>query len=175
MSKTVDRVVCEDRKVTVLVRTVARTDGTTEEKVVIVHPGAVVILALTEDESMVFIRNHRVALGETLLELPAGTLEPSEDPLLCAHRELQEETGYEAARLEPLCEFVTAPGFCTERMFAFEAYDLTHVGQALEPDEDITVELIPIEEVFERMRSGAIQDGKTLAALAVFFAKKPIK
>lgn len=136
----------------------------------IVHPGAVVILAITDDRRVVMIRNRRFSVGKILWELPAGTLEASEDPKLCAGRELIEETGYRAAAITPICAFFTSPGICTERMFAFAATGLEHVGQDLEDDEQIEVELVPMERVMEMVRSGEIEDGKTIAALLYYKA-----
>jgi ADP-ribose pyrophosphatase len=110
------------------------------------------------------IRNHRVAVGSRLLELCAGKLEPGEDPIESAGRELEEETGFSAASLVPLGRFYTSPGFTNELMHVFEATDLTPVPRRLEPGEDIEVVLRTREEVEEAIRSGALCDGKTIAA-----------
>lgn len=134
----------------------------------IVHPGAVVVLAITDDHRVVMIRNRRFSVGKILWELPAGTLEVGEDPQLCAGRELVEETGYSAARITPLCAFYSSPGICTERMYAFAATGLTHVGQDLEDDEQIEVELVPMDRVVEMARTGEIEDGKSIAALLYY-------
>src|ERR1700677_726027 len=88
---------------------------------VVVHPGAVVILAIQKDEMVLLISNRRHAVGEVLLELPAGTLEKGEDPMNCAGRELIEETGYIAGRLVALPTFYSSPGILTERMYPFVA------------------------------------------------------
>lgn len=142
--------------------------GGVAAKEIIVHPGAVVILPLLDDRTVVMIRNRRVAVGETLLELPAGTLEPAEEPLRCAAREVIEETGYRAGRIEPLIDFFTSPGICTERMFAFVARDLVHQGQDLDDTEQITPEPVALARTFELIRTGVIRDGKSIATLLYF-------
>jgi len=174
-------------------RLTARDAGGAEHRRdVVVHPGAVVILPLlaaasldersvssgtddapagpsraesSSEPEVVLIRNHRVAVNRTLWELPAGTLEPGESPAACAARELVEETGYRAARLQPVCEFYTSPGICTERMHAFLAEDLTWVGQSLDEGEQISVAPTRWSEAMRMARSGEITDGKTLTLL----------
>ncbi len=110
-------------------------EGRTVSKEIVVHPGAVVILPLLDEKTVVMIRNERVAVGQTLLELPAGTLESGEDPQACAFREVIEETGYRAAKMDRLLDFFTSPGICTERMFGFVARGLEQVGQDLDETE----------------------------------------
>jgi ADP-ribose pyrophosphatase len=144
---------------------VTRSDGGTVQREVIVHPGAVAVLPVLEDGRIVMIRNHRHAVRRTLLEIPAGTLESGEDPADCAGRELLEETGYRARRIEPLREFFTTPGICTERMHAFAAYDLQHEAQALEPTEQIEVQPMSPGEVTRALASGEIEDAKTIATI----------
>ena len=146
-------------------REVPTRDGGTAMREVVVHPGAVVVLPVLEDGRIVMIRNHRFAVGETLWELCAGTLEPGEDPVVTAARELIEETGYEASSMEPLTTFYTSPGICDERMHAFVATGLSEVGQRLEATEQIEVDLLSRSEVMALVRSGEVRDGKTLATL----------
>ncbi|MCG3129557.1 MAG: hypothetical protein FLDDKLPJ_00290 [Phycisphaerae bacterium] len=138
---------------------------------VVVHPGAVVILPLLDARRIVMIHNVRHGVGRELLELPAGTLEPGEAPIVTAGRELVEETGYRASRLDPLAEFFMSPGILSERMHAFVAQELTWVGQALEAGEHIRTEFVDIPTVRAWMRDGRIEDAKTLAALGVYFAR----
>lgn len=132
------------------------------------HPGAVTILPVLNDGGIVFVRNVRVAVDDALLELPAGKLERGEDPRAAAGRELEEETGYRAASITPLGQFFTTPGFSDERMHAFLATGLTHVGQRLEAGEEMTVEIVPAGSVWPMVRDGAIRDGKTIASLALW-------
>ena len=134
------------------------------------HNGAVIVLPILDDGRIVMIRVHRFIVGQTMWELCAGTLEIGEDPADCAGRELIEETGYRAGTIEKLSAFYTSPGFSNELMHAYIATDLTHVGQQLEPTEDITVEPLPIQDVLEMIRDGRCKDGKTIAALLHYHA-----
>lgn len=134
----------------------------------IVHPGAVLILPLLDDGRVVLIRNFRYSAGKELLELPAGTLEAGEAPATCAAREVEEETGYRAAHLEPLCSFYTTPGFTNEFMHAFVATGLTQTAQHLDPTEQIRVEPMTLTAAVEATLDGQIVDAKTIAALQVY-------
>jgi len=134
----------------------------------VVHPGAVVILPILNDESAVLIHNYRFAVGSELLELPAGTLEAGEEPIDCAARELEEETGYAADRIEPLVTFYTSPGFTDERMHAFVATGLTRTAQRLDATEQIRAVTMPLADTLAATRDGRIVDGKTIATLHVY-------
>ena len=147
-----------------------RRDGGSNRREVVVPADAVVIVPVMDDGRVVLIRNARPAVGASLLELPAGTLEPGEDPAACAGRELTEETGYAAAQIAPLTTFFTSPGFCTERMHAYLATGLTHQGQSLDETEHIEVEPTPLTSALGQVRQGAIEDAKTIAAL-LFYAQ----
>lgn len=137
-------------------------------KELVVHPGAVLILPLMGDAEVVLIRNYRYAVEEELLELPAGTLEPGEAPADCAARELMEETGYMAGRLEALCEFYTTPGFTNERMHAFVGTRLEQAAQKLDDTEQIRVEIMRLADALDACVDGRIRDAKTIAALQVY-------
>lgn len=144
-------------------------DGQPHRREIVAHPGAAVVLPLLDEQRLILIRNQRVAADGELWELPAGTLDVTgEAPIDCARRELIEETGYEAATVDPLATFYTSPGICTERMHAFVARDLTRVGQQLEASEDITVEAVNWDQTMHMIRTGQIQDGKTLTVLLLF-------
>jgi ADP-ribose diphosphatase len=132
---------------------------------VVVHPGAVVILPIMSDGGVVLIRNRRYSVKDTLLELPAGTLEKNEDPMNCAGRELLEETGYIAGRLKPLPSFYSSPGIMTERMYPFVAYNLEKSKQALEEGEEIELNPVAYAEAIAMCGDGRIRDGKTIATL----------
>jgi len=153
-------------------RVVTRRDGGRSDYQVVVHPGAVVILPLLDDDRVVMIRNYRVAVDSTLLELPAGTLEAGETPETCAARELEEETGYRAAKMERLCTFYTSPGILTERMYAFVARDLTHVGQNLDESEQIKVDVLSMDRIRQMLLGGDVVDGKTIATLGTYLLKQ---
>ena len=153
-------------------RSIARPEKEPEVREVVVHPGAVVILPIFQDGRIAMIRQHRRAIEEYLWELPAGTLEPEEKPIDCAARELEEETGYRAGRLQPLIEFYPSPGILTERMHVFVATELTHVGQRLDSGEEIEVEIMPRDRVERMLVSGEFHDGKTIATLGLWFLRE---
>jgi ADP-ribose pyrophosphatase len=140
-------------------------DGARHVREVVRHPGAVVVLPLLDDGRICFVRNYRVAVAETLIELPAGTLEPDEDPKETALRELAEETGYRAGRIEHLFTFWMSPGILDERMYLYLAENLTPGPMALEAGEDIRPLLCTWQEVLEMAERGDIRDAKTLVGL----------
>lgn len=130
------------------------------------HPGASAIAALDEDGSVTLLRQYRHAVGGYLWEVPAGKLDPGESPANCAARELAEEAGLVAARLEHVGSIVTCPGFCDEVIHLFVATDLQRVPTARGADEVIdTVKTLPLRDAMTLIRSGEIRDAKTIAAL----------
>lgn len=135
---------------------------------VIRHPGAVLIVAPVKPDTLLFVRNFRVALDNWVLELPAGKLEPGESPIKAAARELEEETGYRPANVVPIGRFYTSPGFCDELMHVYAASDLKHVGQNLDEGEVLTVETVTIDEAHAMIADGRINDGKTIAGLQLW-------
>jgi ADP-ribose pyrophosphatase len=143
-------------------------DGSRHIREVVRHPGAVVILPLLDDGRLCLLRNYRVAVGQTLIELPAGTLEPGEDPSVTAERELAEETGYRAKRIEHLLTFCMSPGILDERMYLYVARSLEPGRTALEAGEDIHPLLCTWDEAIEMARAGRIADAKTLVALLYY-------
>lgn len=152
-------------------REYARSGRSPIVREVVVHPGAVVILPILVDGRVVMIRQHRHAVDCELWELPAGTREADESPLETARRELIEEIGYQLGMLEPLAEFYTSPGIITEKMHAFVATKLSHVGQRLEETESIDVEIVTMSEARDMLVRGEIHDCKTLAVLGIYFAR----
>ncbi len=142
--------------------------GRRHQREVCVHPGAVVVLPFLDERTILLIRTRRYAVGDTLIELPAGTLEAGEEPINCAGRELLEETGYLAARLKPLSTFYPSPGILSERMYAFAAYDLERGATAPEEGEDIEVMPTPFDDAIEMIGAGDIKDGKTIATLLAY-------
>lgn len=163
--------ILESRVFDVQRRTYDLGDGKTLLREFVVHPGAVVIVPRLDDGRFVMIRNMRRPVDEELLELAAGTCEPSEKPIETAARELEEETGYQAGRIEPFIEFFTSPGFCTERMHSFIATDLKATRQNLQGGERIRVEIIDADRLRKAVFDGSIRDGKTLAVLGAYFLR----
>jgi ADP-ribose pyrophosphatase len=162
------QVIYTGRKVRLEIHHLEDNDGKRIQREVCVHPGAVVILPFLNQKTILLIRSYRYAISQILLELPAGTLEKGESPINCAGRELQEETGYLAERLNAIASFFTSPGILSEKMYAFAAYDLRQTHQALEEGEDIQVEPVDFDEALAMIRTGEIADGKTIAALLTF-------
>ena len=140
-------------------------DGSLHAREVARHPGAVTILPLLDDGRVCLIRNYRVAVDQTLIELPAGTLEPGEEPAATARRELEEETGYRAAEVRQLCEFYMSPGVLSERMVLFLATGLTRGPTRLEGGEQIEPFVVSWDEAMALIRRGEIRDSKTLVGL----------
>jgi ADP-ribose pyrophosphatase len=135
---------------------------------IVVHPGAVVILPFLPDGRVLLIRQRRYSVGLVLLELPAGTLEKGEDPINCAGRELQEETGFLAGKILPIASFFSSPGILTEKMYAYAAYDLKQTAQALEEGEDIELAPVAYEQAVNMAAIGEIVDAKTICALLMY-------
>ncbi len=132
---------------------------------IVEHAPAVCIVAVDRDGRIVLERQYRLATQETLLEIPAGGMDPDEDPLAAAQRELLEETGFTAREWKKLGGFYSAPGFCTEFLHLFLARDLTQTGAHPEEDEDIELVLTPVADIPGLIATGAIHDGKSVAGL----------
>ena len=129
------------------------------------HQNSVTIIPLDEDGNIWFVRQYRLGAGKILLELPAGVLDPQEDPQECAHRELREETGMSADSMVKLGKCFLAPGYSTEAMYFFLARGLKQAPLEQDEDEFIEVERFPQSQVFRMVDAGEIEDSKTLAAL----------
>jgi len=134
---------------------------------IVVHRGSAVILPVFDDGTVALVRQYRHAAGKYLLELAAGTLEDGEDPKAGAIRELEEEIGVTAGKIEKLCEFYVSPGFLTEKMHIFLAIDLTETKQNLEADEILTIQRHSFPALLEMIRNGDIEDAKTIAGVMI--------
>jgi ADP-ribose pyrophosphatase len=143
-------------------------DGRQLVREIVRHPGAVVILPILSDGRVVFVKNFRAAVNETLIELPAGTLDHDEPPIKTAERELAEETGYRAKTIEPLLTFCMSPGILDEKMHLFLATGLTAGETALEEGEEIESFLCPWDDAIELVRCGEIRDAKSIASLLYY-------
>jgi ADP-ribose pyrophosphatase len=162
------RVIFRGKKIQLALDTTALPDGGTLQREVVLHPGAVVILPLLPEGRVCLLRNYRHSVGETLLELPAGTLEPPEAPESAAVRELAEETGYRAARWRKLAEFYPSPGVLSERMVLFLAEDLTPGAMRPQPDEQLQPQVLSWAEALEGVFDGTIRDAKTLVGILLW-------
>jgi ADP-ribose pyrophosphatase len=140
-------------------------DGRLTNLDVVVHTGAVTLIPVDQQGNVWFVRQYRHAAGEMLLELPAGTVEPGEEPEVCASREVREETGMSAEKLELLGDFFLAPGYSTEHMYVYLATGLQEDPLQQDEDEFLSVEKIPLEQAFSMAESGELKDAKSLAAL----------
>ncbi len=142
-------------------------DGTTVTREVVEHNGGVVIACQPRPEQVILIEQYRYPLDKTIIELPAGRIEVGEDPLVCARRELTEETGYTAQSWQELARFYSAPGFCNELLYLYRATDLSFQGKNLDADEETEVLILPLEKAWQLVTTGGIQDAKTIAGLAL--------
>lgn len=152
------------------VDTVQFPDGSTGQLEMIRHPGAAAVLPFAsdprgKDPTVLLIKQFRHATSGPLIEIPAGRLDPGEEPQVCAHRELLEEVGVRAGRLERLTTIWTTPGFTDERIHLFWAADLTAGQHAREADEFIEVITKPLSEALTLVRDGGISDAKTVLCL----------
>ena len=162
------QIVHQGRKIRVALETATGADGQPFQRDVILHPGAVAILPFLDDGRVCLVRNNRPVVGETLLEIPAGTLEPDEPPDTAAVRELEEETGYRAAHWQKVTEFFPSPGVISERTHLYVAKELTPGSQQLEIDEDLEPVLFPWDDVLQMAFDGTIRDAKTLVAVLLW-------
>lgn len=140
-------------------------DGGTSMREIVRHPGAVAMVPLTANDEVILVRQYRLAARRILLEIPAGTLDPDEDPLTAAARELQEEIGCRPGKLEPLGGEFTAPGYTTEYIHLYLATDLETSTLAMDDDEFLEIVRLPLAEALRQVEAGEIVDGKTIIGL----------
>jgi ADP-ribose pyrophosphatase len=140
-------------------------NGEQSKREIVSHPGAVAVVPLDADQTILLVRQYRMAADRILLEVPAGTLDPGEAPEICAERELQEEAGYKPGRLTPLGGIFAAPGYTTEFIHLFLATDLQVSSLELDDDEFIEVVRVPLVDALQMIDSGEIVDSKTVAIL----------
>jgi len=133
------------------------------------HPGGAAVVPLLPDESVILIKQYRHCIGDTIWEIPAGRLEPGENPFDCAKRELEEEVGYKAAQVKKLTEIYSAPAYCTEIIAIILATGLTPGIQRLDDDEIIEVVKLPLKEAVEKVKAGEIKDAKTVVGLLLAY------
>lgn len=132
---------------------------------VVRHAGGAGGLPVFADGRVALVKQYRHPAGKELLEIPAGKLEMGEQPEECAAREIEQEIGFRPGRMEPLAEFYSTPGFCSERLYVYLATELVGSAQALDHDEFVEIVYLPLAEAVELARRGAIEDSKTIIAL----------
>lgn len=147
------------------VRQVQLSDGSNAGREIVLHNGGACIVPLDKDNNVHMVRQYRAPFDDIMLEIPAGKLEPGEDPLSCAARELAEETGFRSSNIEHLATIYPSPGYCSEILHIFLGTELTP-GEA-EPDEGeiLTCDSYPLDSLLQMIDSGAIKDAKTVVAL----------
>lgn len=163
---------------------VALPDGSTKDYYTVSHPGAVAVVALDSRGRTLLVRQHRQAVDESLLELPAGKLDAGEEPESCARRELEEETGYTCSGLSLLSAYYTSPGFTDEKVYVYLATGLRRVADApgFDGGEPISIEWLDRGDTLAAVHDGRIVDGKTIVGIALYSlrdgdqpAKQPIQ
>lgn len=152
---------------------VIEPSGKEVEREVIRHPGAAVMLAVTDDSRVVFVRQFRYAASELMLEVPAGTLDPGENPDETARRELVEETGFHPGKLEKLAEFFPSPGILAELMHLYLATELERRTPSPDDDESLEIVELPLEQALALEPGRDVRDAKTLVALSFLRSRFP--
>lgn len=139
----------------------------TYKREVVHHPGGAGVVAVFDDATIALVRQYRHPTLRYLLELPAGRLSPPERPEECAAREMEEEIGVRAGRMEKLAEFFTTPGFCEEKLWVYLATELIETAQNLEGDEQIEIVRVSFPRAFEMISDGEIEDAKTIIGITM--------
>ncbi|MCK9357418.1 MAG: NUDIX hydrolase [Dehalococcoidia bacterium] len=157
--------------ITVRIDKVRKPNGTTTTRDVVEHSDCVVIVPLDTNNNVLLVKQFRYPIDADLLELPAGGIEPGEDAVDCVHRELQEETGFDAGSIEKLGGFYSIPGYGTEYLYAYAASDLTPSRLVAEDTDEIEVVKVPLRQALDLIQSGKICDAKSIAALLMYLAR----
>lgn len=148
-------------------------DGREAEREIVLHNGAAAVVPVDKKGYVTLVRQHRVAVGRMMLEIPAGKLDfPGEDPFDCARRELEEETGLRAGKWQKMAHVVTTPGFCTERIAIYLATDLTQTAQHTDQDEFLSLVTMPLSDAVAKVLRGEVEDAKT--CLGLLLAQKAL-
>ena len=151
-----------------------KIEGRVVKREMIEHRGAAAMLAFDEENRVILVKQHRFPHGY-VLEIPAGTLEKKEDPIKCAFRELEEETGYRAKKMVPLITYYPSIGYNTEAIHCFVASGLKKIAELkLDEDEILSVVKIDLKKLLTMIKTGKIQDSKTICAVLTYAAKKKL-
>ncbi|MBM3940396.1 MAG: NUDIX hydrolase [SAR202 cluster bacterium] len=157
----------QGKRVTLRTDRFAYPDGSVHVREIVEHPNSVCVVPVDDHGNVLLVRQWRTPVDGVLLEIPAGVIEHGEEPIVCAQRELREETGFSAARLVPLGDFYAAPGTVTERLFAFLATGLRHDPLNADDDERIDLVRLPFKQALAMARRGELHDGKSIAGIAM--------
>jgi ADP-ribose pyrophosphatase len=160
------------RVVTLRLKYLRQPGGRVVLREVVEHAPGAAVVAVDPDGNVLLVRQSRPAVDAGLLELPAGLVDSGESPDVCAARELAEETGFTASRLEPLVRFYSSPGFCTELLHLFVASGLEPSAMPRDEEEDIEVVRLPLADAIERVLNGEISDAKTVAGLLAYWHRQ---
>jgi ADP-ribose pyrophosphatase len=161
-------VIYRGQKIDLALQPVRLLDGRVRDREVVIHRGAVALLPMVDANHICLQKNFRYSANRTLIEVPAGTIDPGESPEATAVRELAEETGYRAARITPLADWWVSPGVLTERMFLFLCEDLKPGPTEHQPDEQIENLVLPWDEAVNMAIDGRIEDAKTIVSLLLY-------
>jgi ADP-ribose pyrophosphatase len=159
------RVIYRGRKIDLALQTVVLADGSPAHREVVVHRGAVALVPMVDADHVCLVENRRYAVNKVLLEVPAGTIDPGETPDQTAVRELREETGYRAGRIDRLREWFVSPGVMDERMFLYLCQELSPGPTEPQADEGLKPVILPWDEAMRMVHDGQIEDAKTMLAL----------
>jgi ADP-ribose pyrophosphatase len=167
------RTIRHGRVFDITVENVTFPNGFNVDLEILRHPGASAVVPLLDADRVVMLKQYRHAIGDFMWEIPAGTFDGREDPLVCARRELTEETGYAAGTWQALGAITPVPGYSDERIHLFLARDLAPAAQHLDKDEVLEVHPLPLAQVVSMIMEGQIQDAKTIAG--IFFTLNRLK
>ena len=162
------KVIYEGKKIDLALQQVRLADGSYQDREVVVHRGAVTLLPMVDTNLVCLIKNFRYSVGETLIEVPAGTIDPGETADSTAPRELTEETGYTASKITKLVEWWVSPGVFTEKMTLYLCEELTAGPSDHQPDEHMENWVVSWEEAVAMVMDGRIHDAKTMFAILYF-------
>jgi len=167
------RILYEGQKIQLALQQVKLNDGSFAEREVVLHRGAVALVPMVDANHVCLVRNHRYSVGETLLEVPAGTIDHGESPEQTAPRELSEETGYRAERITRITDWLVSPGIMNERMYLFLCEGLSPGPTEHQADERLEPVVVPWDEALLMIKDRRIIDAKTMLALLLCDALRP--
>lgn len=162
------QLIYEGRAVRLRVDTVKTSDGRKTTREIVEHSDCVAIIAIDAADNVLLVEQFRKPVEKTLLEIPAGGIDPGEDPVTAVRREMREETGYLPRKVERLGGFYSAPGYCSEYLYLYLATDLTLSPLHAEDTESIRLVRVPVTQIVSLITSGSICDAKSIAGLLIF-------